>query len=103
MARMRCLGRADPKVDHGAIYVLGVGNTEFAFAVGSFGLFLKSLNIIFEVGYQHMITKIFQFAICITLKRLPHILVFFDFHQLLPDLDNLSANGRPAKNVRLIV
>jgi hypothetical protein len=37
--------------------------------IPAFGFFLITLNILFEIGNQHMITEIFQFAIRIPFQR----------------------------------
>jgi hypothetical protein len=41
------------------------------------GYFLEAFDILFEIGDQHMVAKIFQFAVCIPFQSLSNVFVLF--------------------------
>ena len=74
------LGGTDAKIDHRAINIGGVDNAKVALGIFTFCFFPKSLDILFEICNQHMITEIFQFTIGVSLQGLADVLVFFERH-----------------------
>jgi len=78
-----CLGRSDAKVDHGAVFLRSINNSEVALGIFAFGFLLKTLDILLEIGDQHMVTELFQFTVRIPLQCLSYIFMFFKRHSKL--------------------